>query len=79
MANDLFLGEGMGSLKELILSKYPGAVIEFDFKRPDGQTSHGVKYTDWEGKTFNALGHFRILHDGKPVLIAQTFVNMKEI
>ncbi len=76
MEPELFLGEGMASLKETILKKYPGAVIEHSwYPGHNNPGLAGMKYRDSDGLVYYSFGHFKILHEGNQVAKVIIYVN----
>jgi hypothetical protein len=68
MQPELYEGEGMASLKETILKRWPSAVISHSWYPGHNHPGlAGMKYKDSDGKIYYSCGHFTITNEGEQV------------
>ena len=73
----IFPGDGMNSLQDFILSRWPGAVVEFTWMNAHGEPSVMMHIRDMCGDMWHGLGSFHVMQDGKEVAAAQIFMHEK--
>jgi len=74
---EVFLGDGMVSLQELISGRWPGAVLSFTWMNAHAEPDVMMHIRDLAGDKWSGLGSFHIVQNGEEVAAAQIFVNMK--
>ena len=73
----IFPGDGMNSLTDFILSRWPGAVVEFSWMNAHAEPSVMMHIRDMAGDMWYGLGSFHIMSNGEKVCSAQIFIHQK--